>query len=81
MIWLVWKETLLLVTTGAVLGIAISIAAMHLATGLLYGSSPEDPQIISLAGLLLLMVSMAASFSLLGGPRLSTPLKHFVRNS
>jgi predicted permease len=62
LIWLVWKEALLLVTTGAAIGIAISIAAMQLATGFLYGLSPEDPQTISLAGLLLLMVSMSASF-------------------
>ncbi len=62
MIWLVWKETLLLVTTGAAFGIAISIAAMRLTTGFLYGLSPEDPQTISLAGMLLLTVSMAASF-------------------
>jgi predicted permease len=62
MVWLVWKETLFLVTTGAVLGLVLSVVAMHLVTGFLYGLSPGDPETTILASSALLMVSMAASF-------------------
>ncbi len=62
MLWLVWKETLVLVGVGALLGLILSAAAMHLVTGFLYGLSPGDPETTALAGLLLLVVSMAASF-------------------
>jgi predicted permease len=61
-VWLVWKETLLLVATGAVLGLALSVVTMRLVTGFLYGLSPGDPPTTILAGSVLLLVSMAASF-------------------
>jgi predicted permease len=57
---LVLKETLLLITLGGLIGLALSIAAMHLATSFLFGLSPEDPATIGGALLLLLMVSIAA---------------------
>ena len=44
------------------IGLALSIAVMHLATSFLFGLSPEDPATIGGALLLLLMVSMAAGF-------------------
>ncbi len=59
---LVLKETLLLITLGGLIGLALSIAAMHLATSFLFGLSPEDPATIGGALLLLLLVSMAAGF-------------------
>jgi predicted permease len=59
---LVLKETLLLITLGGVIGLALSIAAMHLATSFLFGLSPEDPATIGGALLLLLLVSVAAGF-------------------
>jgi predicted permease len=59
---LVLKETLLLIALGGVIGLALSIAAMHLATSFLFGLSPEDPATIGGALLLLLLVSMAAGF-------------------
>jgi len=59
---LVLKETLLLITLGGLIGLALSIAAMHLATSFLFGLSPEDPVTIVGALLLLLLVSMAAGF-------------------
>jgi predicted permease len=59
---LVLKETLLLITLGGLIGLALSIAAMHLATSFLFGLSPEDPATIGGALLLLLMVSIAAGF-------------------
>ncbi len=59
---LVLQETLLLITVGGLIGLALSIAAMHLATSFLFGLSPEDPATIGGALLLLLLVSMAAGF-------------------
>jgi len=59
---LVLKETLLLIALGGLIGLALSIAAMHLATSFLFGLSPEDPVTIVGALLLLLLVSMAAGF-------------------
>jgi ABC-type antimicrobial peptide transport system permease subunit len=59
---LVLKETLLLIALGGVVGLALSIAAMHLATSFLFGLSPEDPVTIVGSLLLLLLVSMAAGF-------------------
>jgi predicted permease len=59
---LVLKETLLLITLGGLIGLALSIAAMHLATSFLFGLSPEDPATIVGALLLLLLVSMGAGF-------------------
>jgi putative ABC transport system permease protein len=59
---LVLKETLLLISVGGLIGLALSIAVMHLATSFLFGLSPEDPATIGGALLLLLMVSMAAGF-------------------
>jgi predicted permease len=59
---LVLKETVLLITLGGLIGLALSIAAMHLATSFLFGLSPEDPATIGGALLLLLLVSMAAGF-------------------
>jgi predicted permease len=59
---LVLKETLLLISVGGLIGLALSIAVMHLATSFLFGLSPEDPATIVGALLLLLLVSMAAGF-------------------
>jgi predicted permease len=59
---LVLKETLLLISVGGMIGLALSIAAMHLATSFLFGLSPEDPATIGGALLLLLLVSVAAGF-------------------
>jgi ABC-type antimicrobial peptide transport system permease subunit len=59
---LVLKETLLLITLGGLLGMVLSMAAMHLATSFLFGLSPEDPATIAGAVLLLFLVSMGAGF-------------------
>lgn len=59
-LWLILKETLIVVSVGAVVGILFSIPTMHLATGFLFGLSPQDPTTIALAGTLLLLVSIGA---------------------
>ena len=57
----IW-ETLRLACGGAIVGLALAIAAMHMARGFLFGLSPEDPFTIGLAAGLLLLTSAAAGF-------------------
>jgi predicted permease len=59
-VWLILKETLLVVTAGALAGVLFSVLIMHLVKGFLFGLSPEDPATIALAGSLLLFVSIGA---------------------
>jgi ABC-type antimicrobial peptide transport system permease subunit len=61
-LWLVLKETLWLITAGGLIGLALSIVAMHLATSFLFGLSPEDPAILASAVALLYLVSVVAGF-------------------
>ena len=61
-LWLILKETALLITAGSLVGILLSVAAMHLAKSFLFGLSPEDPGTIALAAGLLYLVSMASGF-------------------
>jgi predicted permease len=61
-LWLVLKETFALVSAGGLLGLVLSIAAMHLAAGFLFGLSPEDPVTMGSAAALLYLVSIAAGF-------------------
>src|SRR5262249_47586769 len=57
-IWMVMRETLLLVIIGVVIGLAASLAANRLIESMLYGLTPNDPTTILLA--MLLMTSVAA---------------------
>jgi predicted permease len=61
-LWLVMRETLLLAGVGAVVGLAMAIAGMRMATSFLFGLSPDDPLIIALATGLLLLASAVAGF-------------------
>jgi predicted permease len=61
-LWLVIRETLLLAGFGAVMGLAMAIVGMHMATSFLFGLSPDDPPIIALATGLLLLASAVAGF-------------------
>jgi predicted permease len=61
-LWLVLKETLLLITAGSLIGIVLSVFAMRLATSFLFGLSPGDPATVGGAALLLFVVSLAAGF-------------------
>jgi predicted permease len=61
-LWLVLKETFALVSAGGLLGLVLSIAAMHLTAGFLFGLSPEDPVTVGGAAALLYLVSIAAGF-------------------
>jgi putative ABC transport system permease protein len=57
------RETLLLAGFGAVMGLALAIVGMRMATSFLFGLSPEDPAIIALATGLLLLASAVAGFA------------------
>jgi len=59
-LWLILKETLLVISAGAIVGLVFSIMSMHLAMGFLFGLSPEDPATIAIAGGLLFLVSIGA---------------------
>jgi predicted permease len=61
-LWLILKETLLVVSAGAVFGLILALLGTHLAVGFLFGLSPEDPATIALAAGLLFLVSMTAGF-------------------
>ncbi len=59
-LWMILKETLLVIGAGAVFGVAISTVTTRLATRFLFGLSPEDPVTIASAAGLLFLISMAA---------------------
>jgi predicted permease len=59
---LVIGETLLVTTAGAIAGLALAIAGMHLATSFIFGLSPEDLPIMVLASAVLFLASIAAGF-------------------
>jgi predicted permease len=61
-LWLVIRETLLLSGLGAVVGLAMALGGMRMATSFLFGLSPDDPAIITTATGLLLLASAAAGF-------------------
>ena len=61
-LWLILKETLWLITAGAVAGLVLSVAAMHLATSFLFGLSPHDPVMLASATALLYLVAATAAF-------------------
>ncbi len=57
----VWRGVWL-VLIGIVCGVALAVAAARLLHGLLYGVSPVEPGVVAAAALLLLVVSIAASY-------------------
>jgi putative ABC transport system permease protein len=59
---MVLRESLLLVLTGTLIGLAAALAATRLITGMLFGLTPNDPLTLALATLLLLAVAAWASW-------------------
>jgi ABC-type antimicrobial peptide transport system permease subunit len=59
-LWLILKETLMVISAGAAFGLILALLGTHLAVGFLFGLSPEDPATIALAAGLLFLVSMTA---------------------
>jgi predicted permease len=61
-VWMMVRETLLLVTVGAALGTLASLAANRYIAGQLFGVTPRDPIAIVVALSLLAIVTMAAGY-------------------
>jgi predicted permease len=59
---MVLRESLLLVLTGTLIGLAAASATTRFITGMLFGLTPTDPLTIALATLLLLAVAALASW-------------------
>jgi macrolide transport system ATP-binding/permease protein len=58
---MVLREALLLAGIGVVIGIPCALAANHLLTSMLFGLSPTNPVVLSVATAFLLVVAMAAA--------------------
>jgi ABC-type antimicrobial peptide transport system permease subunit len=61
-VWMMVRETLLLVTIGAALGTLASLAASRYIAGQLFGVTPRDPVAIGAALLVLGIVTMVAGY-------------------
>ena len=61
-LWLVLKESLVLVVIGVVIGVPIVLAAGKWISSLLFGVKPADPLALALAALLMFLVGMAACY-------------------
>jgi predicted permease len=61
-LWLVFREALILVAIGLVIGLLVSLATTKTAATLLFGLKPNDPLTIALATLVLTGVASLASY-------------------
>jgi hypothetical protein len=60
---LVLREVLLLASIGCLLGLWLSVLLGHFITGILFGVSPRDPAILTIAALTLITVATAAGLA------------------
>lgn len=61
-IWMVLKESLLLIAIGLIIGIPAAWAAAHLISSQLFGLKPSDPVTLLMAALLLTVVAALAGY-------------------
>ena len=61
-VWMMVRETLLLVSVGAAVGTLASLAANRYIAGQLFGVTPRDPVAIVAALLVLAIVTIAAGY-------------------
>ena len=61
-VWLVLRETLLLVMLGVAIGLPAALAATRLISSLLFGLTPADPTTIALAIFVMLGVAGLAGY-------------------
>jgi ABC-type antimicrobial peptide transport system permease subunit len=59
-LWMILRETLLLVLTGVGIGLVSALATTRLVSSLLFGLTATDPMSISIAVLLFLSVAVLA---------------------
>jgi predicted permease len=61
-LWLVLRETLLLVSLGIAIGLPAALAATRLAQGMLFGLTENDPLTIALATLVMISIAAVAGY-------------------
>ena len=61
-IWMVMRETLVLVVVGVAIGIPVAMAATRLISSILFGLKPSDPVALLLSTLAILTVAMLAGY-------------------
>ena len=61
-LWLVLRDTLLLVSVGVAIGLPVALAAVRLTRGWLFGLTANDPLTIALAVLALLAIAALAGY-------------------
>jgi len=61
-VWMVLRETMLLVIAGVIIGVPAAIAASRLIASQLFGTRPTDPLTLGLSALLLAGVAVIAGF-------------------
>jgi len=61
-VWMVLKESLLLVGAGLVIGVPAAWGAAHLISSQLFGLNPSDPVTLSMAVVLLMLVGALAGY-------------------
>jgi putative ABC transport system permease protein len=61
-LWLVLRETLLLVLIGVAIGLPVALASTRLVSSQLFGVTPNDPTTIAMASLLLVIVALFAGY-------------------
>jgi predicted permease len=61
-LWLVLRETLLLVSIGIAIGLPVALAATRLTKGMLFGLTATDPLTIALATLVMIAIAAMAGY-------------------
>ena len=61
-LWMVLRETMVLVLVGVAMGLPSALAATRLTEGLLFGLTPTDPVTIALATLLMIAIATLAGY-------------------
>jgi ABC-type antimicrobial peptide transport system permease subunit len=61
-VWMVMRETILLVMAGIALGVPVALGAARLIASQLFGLSPADPFTLMVAALVLVAVASLAGF-------------------
>jgi predicted permease len=62
MLWMIMRETLILVTSGVVIGVPVALAADRLVSSMLFGIKPADPVTLVSATVALLIVAAIAGY-------------------
>ena len=61
-VWMILRQTLLLVAIGAVIGLAAAVVVTRLIESRLYGLTPTDPATLALGVLLMAGVGVVAGY-------------------